>query len=64
MGLNRFRKSASLVVRVVFAITVFVPGCCRALAQAKPERQSKADQGSEAKPSILRSAESEAKARR
>src|SRR5436305_404108 len=50
MGLYSFRKSASLVVRVIVAITVLFLVSVVALGQAKPERQSKATKASEAKP--------------
>src|SRR3954454_25409021 len=59
MSLNRVRKSASAVVCVVFAIT-FLPSSV-AVAQTKPERQSKATKASEVKPSTP-SSESEGKA--
>ncbi|MFL6443211.1 MAG: WD40/YVTN/BNR-like repeat-containing protein [Candidatus Sulfotelmatobacter sp.] len=50
MGLYSFRKIASLVLRVVVAITVLFLVSVVALGQAKPERQSKATKASEAKP--------------
>ena len=50
MGLYSFRKIASLVVRVMVAITVLFLVSVVAIGQAKPERQSKATKASEAKP--------------
>ena len=50
MGLYSFRKIASLVVRVVVAITVLLLVTVVAIGQTKPERQSKATKAAEAKP--------------
>ena len=50
MGLYSFRKIASLVLRVIIAITVLFLVSAVAIGQAKPERQSKATKASEAKP--------------
>jgi photosystem II stability/assembly factor-like uncharacterized protein len=60
MGLYSFRKTASLVVRVIVAITAFFLVNAVAIGQTKPERQSKATKASEAKPSTSNS-QSEAK---
>jgi photosystem II stability/assembly factor-like uncharacterized protein len=50
MGLYSFRKIASLVLRVLVAITVLFLISAVAIGQTKPERQSKATKASEAKP--------------
>ena len=50
MGLYSFRKIASLVLRVLVAITVLFLVSAVAIGQTKPERQSKATKASEAKP--------------
>src|SRR5437763_2957059 len=55
MGLYSFRKIASLVLRVLVAITVLFLVSAVAIGQTKPERQSKATKASEAKPACSNS---------